>query len=343
MTPDEILAEMKAQMTTGNRPRTFAGGLLPTFCQFLLELGNGHPDQGYTSWGSFLSHHPLDESANQLSVHVEGGKTSGIRPHYNRVARFYIVENERYDFPSAAPHATGQWRDYLPWLESLATFTPEQLMDLDARARDFVLSHLPKATFDPAEISTEPRLLEHLIKEFPWDERAQGEKTGAAFQALVFAYLRANSPHLQVENRKVRTGSARAGGVGDIDAWEGRRLISTAEVKHFRFVHRDVDEIRQFIRKAKERRAHAMVVALEFDQDSVDSLLAEGVRPVTMETILHEVQNWDPRKQAAAVLSFEYSIARIEKSTGLVARFDAFMRGARECNAATEPLTDPED
>lgn len=325
MTPDEILADMQAQMTTGSRPRNFAGGLLPTFCRFLLELEGGHPSQGYVSWVDFLSHHPLEEGANQLSVHVEGGKTLGIRPHYNRIAHFYVVENERPDFPSAAPHATGQWRDYIPWLESLVTFTPDQLEDLDARARDFVLSHLPKATFDPAEVSTEPRLLELLIEEFPWHERATGEKTGAAFQALVFAYLRANSPHLQVENRKVRTGSARAGGVGDIDAWEGRRLISTAEVKHFKFVEKDVDEIAQFIRKAKARRAHAMVVALEFDQGAVDRLLAEGVRPVTMEGMLTEVQNWDPRKQAAAVLSFEYSIARIEKSTGLVARFDAFI------------------
>lgn len=338
MTPEEILDEMKAQMTTGGRPRTFAGGLLPTFCRFLLELEDGHPNSGYPDWETFLARHPLEEGANQLSVQLKSGKTSGIRPHYNRVANFYVVENERPDFPSAAPHATGQWKDYLPWLESLVTFTPSQLKKLDRKARQFVLAHLPKATFDPAEVSTEPRLLELLIEEFPWHERAAGEKTGAAFQALVFAYLRANSPHLQVENRKVRTGSARAGGVGDIDAWEGRRLISTAEVKHFKFAEKDVDEIAQFIRKARERRAHAMVVALDFDPVANERLLEEGVRPVTLEAMLNEVQNWDPRKQTAAVLSFEYSIARIEKSSGLVARFDSFISDimARRDNSSDE-------
>lgn len=324
MTPDEILDEMKAEMTREKRPRTFSGGLLPAFCSFFLKLD--HPAKGYSDWSDFVAHYPLvTEGANTLTVSLPSGKTATIRPHYNEVAHYFVVENDRPDFPSAAPHATGQWRDYQRWLDALVTFTPDVIKDVKERALAFTLGHLPEETFDPAEISREPRLFEILIEYFEWSARAKGEKTGAAFQALVFGYIRANSPHLQVEARKVRTGSARAGGIGDIDAWEGRSLISTAEVKHFTFHLKHVDEISHFIRKATERKAHTMVVAVDFEEAAAALLREQGVHPITKDAILEEVRNWDPRKQAAAVLSFEYAIARIEKSTGLVARFDKFM------------------
>jgi len=46
---------------------------------------------------------------------------------------------------------------------------------------------------------------------------------------MVFGFLRADNPHLQIEIDKVRTGSKRLQRVGDIDGWEGARLAISAE------------------------------------------------------------------------------------------------------------------
>ena len=327
MTPEELVEQMREAMTARPRPRRFAGGLLPAFCQFLLSLE--HPARGYAGWDAFLSAHPqvTGPGVNTLTVLRRGdpGAKQTIRPHYNAVAQYFVIDNDRPDFPSAAPHATGQWHDYLDWLDALVRLTPDELREVDARARAVVLDLLPEETFDPAEIASEPRLFEMLIRDFPWADRAPDEKTGAAFQALVFAYIRANAPHLQVEARKVRTGSARQHGVGDVDGWDGRALVISAEVKHFSFVVGHVDDVQPFIRKARKRRAHTMVVALDFAFDAAARIVADGAKPVAMADVLRDVENWDARKQKAGVLAFEYAVARIERSPGLLARFDAFM------------------
>lgn len=337
MTPEEILDDMRMQITREKRPRVFAGGLLPAFCDFLLDLE--HPENGYANWDSFVTEFPLiTEKTNTLTV-LADGKNKTIRPHYNKVADYFVVTHERPDYPSAAPHATGQWRDYMHWLESLVTFSPETLRNTSEAARNFVLEILPRYTFDPAEISRSTRFFELLIENFPWNDRATSERTGAAFQALVFGYIRANSPHLQVETRKVRVGGSRVDGVGDVDAWEGRQLVSTAEVKHFTFTREKVTDITSFIRKSRERNAHGMLVALDFGEGAVELLSDEGVRAVSKTDILREVKNWDPRKQDIALKAFEYAIARIEKSAGLVERFDRFIE---EINHTPGTNNDPD-
>lgn len=67
MTPDEILEDMKRQVTLPDKRlrRVFAGGLLPAFCDFFLGLE--HPQQGYVSLKDFFARHPqITEGANTL-------------------------------------------------------------------------------------------------------------------------------------------------------------------------------------------------------------------------------------------------------------------------------------
>lgn len=52
MTPDEILQEMRVEFTTGRGtarrvPRTYVGGLLVSFADFLLELGPSEERPGF--------------------------------------------------------------------------------------------------------------------------------------------------------------------------------------------------------------------------------------------------------------------------------------------------------
>lgn len=52
MTRDEILDEMKRDFRGegAGKPRKYVGGLLPSFCDFLIELGT--PAKPYTSLGA---------------------------------------------------------------------------------------------------------------------------------------------------------------------------------------------------------------------------------------------------------------------------------------------------
>ena len=343
MTADDILEEMKREVTRDSRARVFAGGLLPAFCSFFLELD--HPDAGYKDIKEFYSRHPQKtDRVNTLTVlpDGQGKKYKTIRQPYEKVARYFIDEKNRITFPSAAPHATGQWHDYQHWLEALVTYTPDQLEELSERAKLFMLSWLPENKFDPSSVEIEPPIFHIILEQFPWNDRRGKEKTGAAFQAMVFAYIRADAPHLQVETRRVRTGSARVQGIGDIDAWDGRKLTISAEVKHFTFDASDVADIRKFINKVRERGALGYVVATNFADGVTETLQARGMKPLTIANISHIVSLWDPLKQKAALNALEYAIWQKELSIDLGERLDQFLvevgyRTAMADDKTTEP------
>lgn len=117
-------------------------------------------------------------------------------------------------------------------------------------------------------MKAEPPIFKWLLDEFNFNDRARGEPTGAAFQAMVFGYIRADAPHLQVEARKARAGSARTKGIGDIDAWEGDRLVISAEVKHFVVGNGNLGDFTHFAAAITEQAALGMVIAEDF-QDGV--------------------------------------------------------------------------
>jgi|GEM_PF-851414 len=343
MTPLDILNEMIAEVSRPKKPRTFAGGLLPAFCDFFLDLDTaaGH----FTTFDEFLAVHPLVvEGANTLSVLPNGvGKKKTIRPAYNAIERFYLFENRRLDYPSMAPHATGQWKDYQRWLESMVTFTREDLIDLREKAKGFILSFLKESKFDPSSVVVRPPIFRMLIEQFPWSDRRGQEKTGAAFQAMVFAFIRADSPHLQVEVRKVRTGSARVKGIGDIDAWEGKALTISAEVKHFQFGLGGIEALGQFVHKVRERGALGMVVATGFAEGARQEVLDTGLVPVSVDDLIKTVSLWDPVKQQAALNAFEWAVVQKEQTTGLIERYEEFLVGVgyRQPAASVAPSASP--
>ena len=328
MTADEILEDMKAQVTLPGRRnrRVFAGGLLPAFCEFFIGLGQ--PADGYADLSAFYDKHPqVTDGVNTLTVLQDGDKKKRktIRQPYEKVARFYIFDNERVTFPSAAPHATGQWHDYQPWIDTLVTLTPIELADLADKAKEFMLSFLPERTFDPSSVVVQKPIFHILLEKFRWAERRGSEKTGAAFQAMVFAFIRADAPHLQVETRRVRTGGARVHGVGDVDAWNGRQLTISAEVKHFKVAASDVEDLTKFIGKVKQGGALGMIVATEFDAGVVQMIEDKGLRAVTLADVTRIVSLWDPLKQDAALNAFEYAIWQKEMSVELGQRLNEFL------------------
>jgi hypothetical protein len=323
LTAAQILAEVIANFDAGQR-RRFLPGLLVAFIDFFLDLDTPslkaknlkgvfktYPRQTETAAG---------QKANTLIV-KRRGKNVSIRTFYNAVERFIRVENKRFDYPSMAPHATQAWADYPKWLDALATFDKATLIKLREDTLAFVLGKLPSHDAGEQE-KAEPLSFLRLMHDF--DLSAQkGEPTGAAYQGVVFAYIRADAPHLQVEVDKVRVGAKRVQRVGDIDAWDGRRLIISAEVKHFRVD--DAEGFGPFAAEVKRRGAMGMIVAQSFAKGVPQGLDGLGLRPLDLEDLRRLVSVWDPLKQRIAVNAFVYYVAHREQNSALLARTRAFL------------------
>ncbi len=168
-------------------------------------------------------------------------------------------------------------------------------------------------------------------------------------QGIVFGFLRADNPHLQVTASKVRSGSARHGAVGDIDCWDGARLALTAEVKHFVMTEENVVRgITDFAERVRQKGALGLVVALGFAEGAADTVMDLGLTPVTHDDIVNHVRFWDSQKQAMAVNYTKYAYLRLEMSAALTERFIGFVGqmsqewGATPHDGATAAEQEPE-
>jgi hypothetical protein len=316
---------MKVEFVGGDRrkPRKYVGGLLPSFCDFLLDLGVA--GKGYKDLDAFLLDFPLiTEGVSTLTVRVGDGQKT-IRGAYDAVQQYFIFEQKRLDYPRSAPYATGKWGDYRRWLDALVRFDRAQLEDVRDRSKQFVLDSLKPVIFDPSMVKVDPPIFRQLLEEFDFGDRAKGEPTGAAFQAMVFGFIRADAPHLQVEARKVRTGSARLQGIGDIDAWEGDRLVISAEVKHYVLPEKDLPGLEHFSHAVQQRAALGMVVADDFASGVRESIKNLGLHPLSLADLIQIVSLWDPVKQRAAINAFQWVVVQKEQNTGLMDRVNDFL------------------
>lgn len=323
MAPEELLKEFEA----GFASRRFSAGLLIAFVDFFSELGT--PTLLLADFDAFLTMFPRQvmtnagKRANTLIV-ARGEATLSLRPFYNAAERFFRAEHKRFDYPSCAPHATQAWADYGGWLDALVSYDAGQLALIRQSVADFVLAALKNQAFDPSSVKVEPPLFQMLLEDFELTAQS-GEPTGAAFQGMVFGFLRADNPHLQVEIEKVRTGSKRLQRVGDIDAWEGSRLAISAEVKQFELKSDDVPDLEAFANATAQRGAIGIIAALGFKDGVRERLVGMGLRAVDREDMLRIVELWDPLKQRTAAASLTYYVRHVEKNSSLGDRVEKFL------------------
>ncbi len=328
MTRDEIVEQMKRDFRGEGvgKPRKYVGGLLPAFCDFLIDLGV--PDRACASLADLFAAYPrITDGVSTLTVALPGGGQKTIRPAYERYHRLYVTEHHRLDYPRSAPYATGKWGDYRHWLDALAAMSREDLDWIAQASVAFVLDELQDQSFDPSSVRAEPPIFRWLLEDFDFSARARGEPTGAAFQAMVFGYVRADAPHLQVEARKARAGSARTRGIGDIDAWEGERLVISAEVKHFVVAEGHLADFTHFAASIAERAALGLLIAEEFQPGLRPRLEALGLHPLSRADLRLIVSLWDPLKQRAALNAFQWVVVHKEQNSGLIDRVRAFLDG----------------
>lgn len=332
MTREEIVDDMKREFRgfpatdhrKSRKARKYVGGLLPSFCDFLIELDA--PGRGYASLEELFSDYPqLTEGVSTLTVALPGGGQKTIRPAYERYHHLYVTEEHRLDYPRSAPYATGKWGDYRHWLDALVSMSKEDIEWIAQACVAFVLDELKAQSFDPSSVRAEPPIFKWLLRDFAFGDRARGEPTGAAFQAMVFGYIRADAPHLQVEARKARAGSARTQGIGDIDAWEGDQLIVSAEVKHFVVGATDMGDFTHYAANIAERAALGLVVAEDFAAGVRQQIEELGLRALSRDELLHIVSLWDPLKQRAALNAFQWVVVHKEQNSGLIDRVQVFL------------------
>lgn len=326
MTKEELLEDMKRDFRGEgvSKARKYVGGLLPSFCDFFVELDT--PTKGYTSLDEFFADYPqITVGVSALTVMLPDGGQKTIRPAYERYHHKYVTEHHRLDYPRSAPYATGKWGDYRRWLDELVGMSKDDLEWVAQSCVAFVLDELKDQSFDPASVRAELPVFKRLLEDFDFADRARGEPTGAAFQAMVFGYIRADAPHLQVEARKARAGSARTQGIGDIDAWEGDQLILSAEVKHFVVGEGNIADFTHFAANIAERAALGILVAEDFQPGTREQIEELGLHPLSRKGLLRIVALWDPLKQRAALNAFQWVVVHKEQNSGLIERVQAFL------------------
>lgn len=329
MTSDELFREFEA----GFPRRKFTAGLLVAFIDFLTKL-EVHT-YSFSSFGEFLGTFTRQtvtaggQRANTLIVKKPDGKTLSLRGFYNAAERYYRADHKRFDYPSAAPHATQAWDQYANWLDALVSFPPNELVSLKDRVNQFVLDTLVSQEFDPATIELEPPLFRLILDKFDMTAK-RGEPTGASFQGIVFGFLRADNPHLQIEVDKVRVGSKRLQRVGDVDGWEGARLAISAEVKQYSLNVDDTRDLGSFANATGQRGAVGVVAALGFGDGARDAIEALSLIPLDRAGMKRIVELWDPIKQRTAVSSLLYYVRHVEKNSSLISRLDRFVEDARD-------------
>jgi hypothetical protein len=319
------LQDLKDQIASEFRGRKFAPALALAILDFLQRIkapGN------YSTLEKLLVDFPRKEktragkTANTLIVEFEGS-TLSLRRFYNHYENLFRVEHKRFDFPNMAPHATQAWGDYRRWFDWMLALSDAEQVELRSWAIKFVLSELPSHEVDASTIRPLARPFSRLLRDFPLTA-GKGEKPGAAFQGIVFAYIRADAPHLFLEVAKVGAGSKRLQRVGDIDGWQGERLVITVECKSYDVDLKEAFAMDAFLGEAQKRKALATVAALAFDEDAGSHLATRGAKLLHLGRLRDLVDLWDPLKQQAAYEGFAYYAHHVEQNDALMKRLAHF-------------------
>lgn len=345
LTADDVFAEMAAAVLQPKQKlrRRFLPGLLVAFIDLIRTVRP--TNRTYRSLADFYAAFPRREktgeggTANTLIVTRSDGTTLSIRPPYERFQHWVRSEHNRFDYPSAAPHATQAWGDYEHWLACLVGLDDAALTALEERVRQFTLATFASHETDGSTIKREPPRFHLFLDRFDFSKRAG--PTGAAYQGTVFAWVRADAPHLQVQVAKVRTGSKRVGKVGDVDARDGEALVLAAEVKQFKFKANDVDSLKEFASLVDRHHALGLVVALDFEDAAKAAITALGLEPVTRQDLLDRVRLWDSLKQRNAVQALLFYVTQVEQDKELIDAVQGFFAEIEKEFVGSDSVPDP--
>jgi hypothetical protein len=265
----------------------------------------------------------LDRKGNpKKTLTIKGPrKQVSLRGYVNRTEAVILGALKRFDYVSAAPHTTWAWSQHRTELEKLFSVSPKERTAFGLFLWRQVTA-LPAPAIVKREVSARP--FSTLLRNFA-TTASKNERSGAHLQAMVYAYLRADSPNVTIVAARVRAGSNRFGAVGDVDGWYGAELALTAEVRDIEID--DIAGLSGFIRNLSSHRdPTAMVVARKFAPEVQEGLAKENILTLTRAKLAENVDPWDIRKQQEAMRHFEHYIRIIERSDAIGQRFDKFLQ-----------------
>jgi len=344
VTPDDIYDEMVGVFRAHNARarRRFLPGLLVSFIKLIQSVRPANTT--FADLADFYCTFPRQTNvtngglANTLIIARGVGQTLSIRPFYEEFQSWVRSGNKRLDYPKSPAHATQAWQDYVPWLNVLVTMEDPALAELEQRVRAFVLNELPIHVRDTSTIKKEPPRFYLFLDQY--DFRTAAGPTGAAYQGTVFAYLRADAAHLQVQVAKVRVGGKREGRVGDVDARDGEALVLAAEVKQYVVQTSDVSDFEELSQDVAREGALGLIVALDFGVGARAAIEAMGLQPVSKQDLVDRVRLWDALKQRIAVQALLFYVSQVEQNTQLSTQISSFfLQIEKQFQSAQDPDT----
>jgi hypothetical protein len=261
--------------------------------------------------------------ANTLTLR-HAGKAIGIRKFEESLVDLFHDQLNRTAYPSAYVYNTGQWAKYQESLlvpafkmsQSGKRLACDKLIDL-------ALQRLPVNRFFGRDVPR-VRVFPSILQSYP--RSAEGENGGLVFQAIAYAYFKADRPHLSLVVDKVRTGSARQRRFGDIDGYYGVDLELSVEVKDMHIDASNVTrEIGTFSKKASANKIRGIVFAYSVDGQVRSQLEGDNVFSLTMHELAGQVDLWDWEKQDAAVQGMLHYIAHVEQDADATTRLLEFI------------------
>ena len=145
------------------------------------------------------------------------------------------------------------------------------------------------------------------------------------FQAIVFGFLTADRPHLDLIVDKVRTGSSRQRRFGDVDGYYGLDLELSAEVKDLQITATNVNsELGNFATKVADGAVNGIAFAVSFDDQARKELLNADVTPFAQNEMVTLVDLWDWPKQDRAMQGILHYLSHIEQNPDATNRLLAF-------------------
>jgi hypothetical protein len=319
MTVDDFTKAVKDEFAK----RKFAVGLAIALMRFVRHLSAG--GLKFDSLEDFFRKYPrvtttsAGKTVNALTVRLSPDskkKTLGIRPFYNVIESYIRAEKRRFGYPNCAPHATQAWIDYQTWLEAIVQMSEAESAKAESELIEFVLQALPEHAAPEGAARAVKGPFTRLLDKY--ESLKSVGPHGATFQGLGYAYIRADAPHLHLDVAKVGAGSKRLNRVGDIDGWEGAKLILTVEAKGYAIGSDDLAQLAGFQNSVERSGALGIVFAETFDEDAVRQLEQDGLRSFDLEDLKRSVALWDPLKQQAAFSAFEYYVHHVEKNKAMM-------------------------
>ncbi|MDQ5821647.1 MAG: hypothetical protein M3540_09415 [Actinomycetota bacterium] len=262
-----------------------------------------------------------EKPVNTLNL-VVGETLVRLRPAYNAAEHVFIHGLRRYDYPNAAPHATQAWPQHVDMLTAVFAMSPEERKAAAEVVWKVILELPEQGRRSIADAS--PRPFETVLTDFPGTQ--QGEPGGAILQGLAFAYYRADAPNVTLETGKVGASSRRTGRAGDVDGWNGAELVLSIEVKDEELTDPEDPTLDGFLANLAEwPDATAIVVVRGATGEVVEELADVNIRVLTRDSMRDAVVRWDINKQSLAAREFHYFLVRVQRDSGLIERYEAFL------------------